>query len=148
MQHADSFRNLAVYQKAREVSRRFFELSKSFPAEERYSLTDPGRRSSRSVGAQVAEAWAKRAYERHFPSKLTDAGGEQLEAQHWGDTALDCGYITVADRDALIAKLEAIGRVLHSMMDKSELFCGARAPTVRESAPEYFTDHRSRITVH
>jgi four helix bundle protein len=76
------------------VSRRFFELSKSFPAEERFSLTDQGRRSSRSIGAQIAEAWAKRGYEKHFVSKLTDADGEQQETQHWVDAALDCGYLT------------------------------------------------------
>ena len=98
MKHAESFRDLVVYQKARAVARRFFELSKSFPREELYSLTDQGRRSSRSIGAQIAEAWAKRGYERHFSSKLTDADGEQQETQHWVDTALDCGYLTPALR--------------------------------------------------
>jgi four helix bundle protein len=68
MKHAESFRDLIVYQKARMVSRRIFELSKGFPPEEKYSLTDQGRRSSRSIGAQIAEAWAKRTYGKHFIS--------------------------------------------------------------------------------
>lgn len=67
---------------------------KKFPKEEMYSLTDQVRRSSRSIGAQIAEAWGKRKYERHFVSKLTDADGEQLETQHWIETALDCSYVS------------------------------------------------------
>ena len=69
-------------------------MTKSFPKEEMYSLTDQIRRSSRSVGAQIAEAWAKRHYEKHFISKLTDSDGEQHETQHWIEVAEDCGYIT------------------------------------------------------
>ena len=111
MRHASSFRDLIVYQKAREAARLFFELSEEFPPEERYSLTDQGRRSSRSIGAQIAEAWAKRGYERHFVSKLTDADGEQQETQHWVDTALDCGYLTKQIRDDLVAELQVIGRI-------------------------------------
>jgi four helix bundle protein len=147
MEHAESFRDLVVYQKARAVARRFFELSKAFPMEERYSLTDQGRRSSRSVGGQIAEAWAKRAYEKHFVSKLTDADGEQQETQHWVDTALDCGYLPQETRDELVDELQRIGRMLQSMMDKSDLFCGSRPACVRESAAEYFT-HRSPSTDH
>jgi four helix bundle protein len=83
MRHAVGFRDLVVYQETREVARRFFEVSKAFPKEERYSLTDQGRRSSRSIGAQIAEAWAKRRYEKHVASQWTDADGEQRETQHW-----------------------------------------------------------------
>lgn len=147
MQHAESFRDLVVYQKARSVSRRFFALSKSFPMEERFSLTDQGRRSSRSIGAQIAEAWAKRAYEKHFISKLSDADGEQQETQHWVDTALDCGYLTLQTRDELIDELERIGRMLQSMTDKADLFCGPSARCVREDSAEYFV-HRSPVTDH
>src|SRR5215467_12311010 len=87
--YARSFKELRVYQKAREVSQAVFRISKAFPKEETYSLTDQFRRAARSVGAQIAEAWAKRRYERHFVSKLTDADGEQMEAQHWvGSPAL------------------------------------------------------------
>jgi four helix bundle protein len=83
LQHARSFRDLVVYQKARAVAKRVFVITKKLPREEMYSLTDQVRRSSRSVGARIAEAWAKRRYEKHFVSKLTDADGEQQETQHW-----------------------------------------------------------------
>ena len=94
MAYIESFQDLEVYKISRNLARDIFEISKSFPKEERYSLTDQVRRSSRSIGAQVAEAWAKRDYERHFQSKLTDADGEQLETQHWIATAKDCNYLT------------------------------------------------------
>jgi four helix bundle protein len=93
LQHAESFRDLIVYKKVRNVAKAIFQLSKSFPKGEMYSLTDQVRRSSRSIGAQIAEAWGKRAYQKHFVSKLTDADSEQLETQHWVETALDCGYL-------------------------------------------------------
>src|SRR5262245_56625403 len=89
--YAESFRDLRVYQKARELSRAVFELSKTFPREERYSLTDQIPRASWSIGAQIAEAWGKRRYENHFTSKLTDADSEQMETQHWLGCTLDCG---------------------------------------------------------
>src|SRR5436190_14185984 len=94
LQYAESFRDLIVYQKSREVSRTIFRLSMRFPKEETYSLTDQLRRCSRSVGAQIAEAWGKRRYQRHFISKLTDADAEQMEAQHWLESATDSGYLT------------------------------------------------------
>jgi len=122
------------------IARRFFELSQEFPKEERYSLTDQGRRSSRSIGAQIAEAWAKRGYEKHFISKLSDADGEQQETQHWVDAALDCGYINNQVRDELIGDLEGIGRMLHAMMDKANLFCTQSENGVREDLGQYFTD--------
>ena len=74
-----SFRDLLVYQKARKLAQDIFVLTKAFPKEETYALTDQIRRSSRSIGAQIAEAWGKRRYEKHFISKLTDADGEQQE---------------------------------------------------------------------
>ena len=87
-----------------------------------YSLTDQARRSSRSVGAQIAEAWAKRRYERHFVSKLTDADGEQQETQHWIDTAAVCGYLTEEDVRTLNSELAEIGRMLNSMIEKAAAF--------------------------
>src|ERR1035438_2235860 len=104
--YARSFKDLRVYQKAREVSRTVFRLSKTFPKEEMYSLTDQIRRAVRSVGAQLAEAWGKRRYEKHFVSKLTDADAEQMETQHWVGEALDCGYISDADAGKLNSGLE------------------------------------------
>ncbi len=145
MEHARHFRDLVVYQKARAVALRFFDLSRQFPAEERYSLTDQGRRSSRSVGAQIAEAWAKRKYPKHFSSKLSDADGEQLETQHWIDTALDCGYLEQQTRDELIDELARIGRMLQSMMDKTDLFCADAVSAVREPPAEYFVDQQAGV---
>jgi len=80
--YVNSFRGLLVYQKSRTLAQAIFQVTKQFPREEMYALTDQIRRSSRSVGAQIAEAWAKRRYEKHFLSKLTDADGEQQETQH------------------------------------------------------------------
>jgi four helix bundle protein len=82
-----SFRDLRVYKLAFEVQQEIFEISKGFPVEERYALADQIRRASRSIGANLAEAWQKRRYVAHFVSKLTDADGEQAETQHWLDTA-------------------------------------------------------------
>ncbi|MCL4179396.1 MAG: four helix bundle protein [Verrucomicrobia bacterium] len=94
--YARSFKDLRVHQKAREVSQVVFKLTKTFPKEEMYSLTDQIRRSARSVGAQIAEAWGKRRYEKHFVSKLTDADAEQMETQHWvGESTAE--YFTSAD---------------------------------------------------
>jgi four helix bundle protein len=89
-------------------------------------LTDQIRRASRSIGAQIAEAWGKRQYQKHFVSKLTDADGEQLEAQHWIDTAFDCGYLTEEQRKTLLDQLSEIGRMLRSMMAKAAQFCGPK----------------------
>ena len=144
MQHAESFRDLVVYQKARAVAQRFFDISQQFPKEETYSLTDQGRRASRSVGAQIAEAWAKRRYERHFVSKLTDADGEQQETQHWIETALDCGYITEQTRDELIDELQRIGRMLNSMMHKADQFCGQPDTRIGEEVADYFLSPDNR----
>ena len=88
-----------------------------------FSLTDQIRRCSRSVGAQVAEAWAKRKYEKHFVSKLTDSDGEQLETQHWIEVALDCGYISREKATELLDQYAAIGRMLHAMIIKAHSFC-------------------------
>jgi four helix bundle protein len=124
LQHAKSFRDLIVHQKARKVAQTIFQLSKSFPKEESYSLTDQIRRASRSLGAQIAEAWGKRLYERHFVSKLTDADAEQLETQHWIDVAFDCGYLTQEQQMQTLGDLSEIGRMLHSMCAKAGQFCG------------------------
>ena len=97
--HANSYQELHVYQKAFTLSEMIFETTKKFPREETFSLTDQLRRSSRSIGAQIAEAWAKRRYEKHFVSKLTDADAEQMESQHWMQVAFSCGYIDEETQD-------------------------------------------------
>jgi len=138
--YAKSHRDLIVYQKSRMLAGEIFEMTKSFPKEETYSLTDQVRRSSRSVGAQIAEAWAKRAYEKHFISKLTDSDGEQHETQHWIETAEDCGYISHEKSELLVEKCREVGRLLGSMIDKAALFCNPPVRSVRESQAEYFVE--------
>lgn len=123
MEYVKSFRELDVYKLARQLSKEIFEISKNFPKEEMYSLTDQLRRSSRSIGGQIAEAWGKRRYEKHFVSKLTDADGEQLETQHWIETALDCSYLSNEVAHSLLEHYASVGRMLNSMIKKSSSFC-------------------------
>ena len=138
LQHAESFRDLVVYQKAIGVAQVVFEQSREFPADERYSLTDQVRRSSRSIGAQIAESWGKRRYERHFVSKLTDADAEQLETQHWVSIAASCGYLNDEIKDELLQDLSEIGRMLHSMIERASSFCEVVPNTVSENLGDYF----------
>jgi len=124
--YAKRFGDLEVYQLARQLSLEIFKTSKSFPKEEMYSLTDQIRRSSRSVSAQIAEAWAKRRYKKHFISKLIPkigTDGEQQETQHWIETALDCGYITAIYSKDLLERYASVGRMLNSMINKADSFC-------------------------
>jgi len=137
---ARCFRDLIVYRKAREVSRLIFETSKSFPKEETYSLIDQVRRSSRSIGAQIAEAWGKRRYERHFISKLTDADAEQLETQHWLETAVDSGYLEERQAEKMCDMLREIGKMLNSMIVKADSFCRSDAHPLREKSTGHFTE--------
>ncbi len=123
MEYVKSFRELEVYKQARQLAKEIFEVSRKFPKEEMYSLTDQIRRASRSIGGQIAEAWGKRRYERHFITKLTDADGEQLETQHWIETAFDCAYLQKECAEDLIQKCASIGKMLSSMMDKASSFC-------------------------
>jgi len=137
LKHAESFRDLLVYQKARELQREVFLISRAFPKDEKFSLCDQIRRSSRSIGANIAEAWGKRRYEAHFVSKLSDADGEQYETQHWIETAVECGYLDSEKGTALIEKSKQVGRLLGGMMEKADLFCGKPIRELRESATEY-----------
>lgn len=123
MEYVKSFRDLEVYKRARQLSKDIFVVSKKFPKEEMYSLTDQIRRSSRSVGAQIAEAWAKRKYEKHFVSKLTDADGEQQETQHWIETALDCLYLSDEESKKLLLEYASLGKMIGAMISKSATFC-------------------------
>ena len=89
------------------------------------------------VGAQIAEAWAKRRFERHFVSKLTDADAEQQETQHWVETAKDCAYLNEADTGELLGVLAEIGRMLQSMIDRAPEFCSQHPAGVREDPADY-----------
>ena len=136
--YARRFQDLGVYRKSRLLSREVFLASKHFPAEEKFSLTDQLRRAARSIGAQIAESWAKRRYEKHFVSKLTDADGEQLETQHWLTSAFDCGYLSREETQRLGELCLEIGRMLGDMMQKSDEFCQPEAH-LHEDSPEYRT---------
>src|SRR5881296_623728 len=136
LEYVRHFKELEVYKRQRELSREVFRLSKRFPTEEKFSLTDQLRRASRSIGAQIAEAWAKRLYPKHFISKLSDADGEQMETQHWLIEAEDCGYVDQAESKRLLALCEEIGRMLGSMMRKAESFSSPDY-TLHEEPPPY-----------
>jgi four helix bundle protein len=117
------FRELRVYRESFEAAMRIFEYSKKWPKEERYSLTDQIRRSSRSVCEQIAEAWRKRRYIAHFRSKLTDADSEVAETQSWLEFALRCDYISQAVFDHLDGAYEKVSGGLVAMMTNAEQWC-------------------------
>ena len=138
---ARGFWELVAYQRARALQRRVFELSKKFPREEMYSLTDQARRAARSIGAQIAEAWGKRDYEKHFVSKLSDAVSECNETQHWTISAVDDGYLSRDEGREVWNLCLEIGRLLTSMTERSDEFCqDAANPRLREPSPEFFCD--------
>jgi four helix bundle protein len=116
-------RELTVYQNAFEAAWLVFQLTRTFPVEERYSLTDQARRSSRSVGANITEAWRKRRYPSAFVSKLSDADAEAAETTHWLDTALQCGYVKKETHQDLSAQYHHICAQLVTMMDAPEKWC-------------------------
>ena len=138
--YARSHRDLIVYQKSRVVSRTIFALTKEYPKEERYSLIDQVRRSSRAIGALIAEGWAKRRYERAFVSRLVDADGEQMETQHWVEISNECDYITNAQANELLALLEEIGNMLNGVIVQAPRFCQSPTTEVREEHAPYETD--------
>ncbi|MEO9953212.1 four helix bundle protein [Nonlabens sp.] len=110
------FEDLLAHKKAFENAMKIFELSKSFPNEEKYSLTDQIRRSSRSVNANIAEAYRKRRYPKHFISKLTDADGENSETVVWLRYALACHYITESQQEPLLSKSKEVGKLINYMI--------------------------------
>ena len=116
------FRDLKVYQLAYNLAMEIFQESKAFPQDERYSLTDQIRRSSRSVVANIAEGYRKRQYPKMFTSKLADADGEAAETQVWLDFARDCGYLPSERHDELLNSYAEIGKMLGSMIVNPEKF--------------------------
>ncbi|HEY3134857.1 MAG TPA: four helix bundle protein [Blastocatellia bacterium] len=115
-------RDLKVFQLAYKLAMRIFAESKSFPKEERYSLTDQIRRSSRSAAVNIAEGFRKRRYPNMFVSKLADSDGEASETQVWLDFAHDCGYLAQESYTELTAGYEEVGKMLGSMMATPEKF--------------------------
>jgi four helix bundle protein len=118
----NSAKDLRVYKAAYELAMEIFEISKQWPKEEIYTLTDQIRRASRSVCSNIREAWAKRRYEAHFINKLTDADAENSETDTWLDFAKDCGYLNDNDHERPIVRCSDIGRMLGSMLKKPDAF--------------------------
>ncbi|MEO5775686.1 MAG: four helix bundle protein [Flavobacterium sp.] len=116
------FRELLAYQKAFQLAMKIFNISKSFPIEEKYSLTDQIRRSSRSVCANIAEAYRKRRYTNHFISKLTDRDAENSETNVWLEFAYICEYISKADYTNLTEQNIEIGKLINYMINNPDKF--------------------------
>lgn len=116
------FKELLAYKKSFELAMEIFELSKAFPKEERYSLTDQIRRSSRSVAANIAESYRKRRYVNHFISKLTDSDAENSETSTWLEFSLKCKYIDIETFEKLNSKSIEIGKLVNYMINNPKKF--------------------------
>ena len=117
------FRDLKVYQLSYLLALEIFEITKIYPKEELYSLTDQIRRSSRSVPANIAEAWRKRKYPKSFVNKLTDSLAEESETEVWLDFSKDLNYIMPEKYKYFIEKYDEVARMLFSMIDNPDKFC-------------------------
>jgi four helix bundle protein len=118
-----SFRDLIVYQKAFALAMEIFEISKRFPKEERFSLTDQIRRSSRSVCSNLAESYRKRSYPAHFLSKLTDSDMENTETDVWLEFSYACKYITEEESVSLKEENIEVGKILGYMIQNPGKYC-------------------------
>jgi four helix bundle protein len=123
MSKIESFKDLIVYQKAYKLAMEVFEISKGFPKEEKYSLTDQIRRSSRSVTSCLAESWSKRRYEKAFVSKLTDSLGEENETEVWLDYSKDCNYLAKEPYDKLKNEYIEVRKMLISIINNPDKWC-------------------------
>jgi four helix bundle protein len=117
------YRDLRVYQLSYQLSLEIHEFTKTFPKEEKYSLVDQIRRSSRSVPTNLAEAWKKRRYKKAFISKLIDCSGEAGETQVWLDFSLDFGYLDEKKHDEMTDRYDEVEKMLQGMIDKADKFC-------------------------
>ncbi len=118
-----SFKDLLVYQKAFTLAMEIFEVSKCFPKEEQYSLTDQIRRCSRSVCANFAEAYQRRKYPAYFLSKLTDSDAENAETGVWLDFALACNYISIDWHRETLVRKEEVGKLLGDIFKNPGKYC-------------------------
>lgn len=135
----EHFRDLDVYEDAFRAARQLYKLSKEWPNVERYALTDQIRRSSRSVNANIAEAWRKRRYPPHFVSKLTDADAEAAETRAWLDFALDHGYLSRKIYAELDDRYDKVQGSLVSMMNNADSWCSP-AEQVSEHLEKYSSE--------
>ena len=118
----NGYRDLKVFQFSYKLAMDIFEITKTFPKEERFSLTDQIRRSSRSIPANIAEAWKKRLYPKMFVSKIVDAAGEAGETEVWLGVSKDAGYLPKGKYEELISGYDEINRMLYGMIEKQEKF--------------------------
>ena len=123
MGQINSFRDLIVFQKAYKLSLDIFNVTHSFPKEEKYSLIDQIRRSSRSITSNIAEAWAKRSYIKSFVYKLTDSLGEEYETEVWLEYSKDCRYIEIKTLENIQDGYDEVRKMLISMINNPEKFC-------------------------
>jgi four helix bundle protein len=123
MSNYQGFRDLIVYQKSYKLAMEIFEITKSFPKEEKYSLVDQIRRSSRSIPSNIAEAWVKRKYPKSFVSKLLDSLAEEAETEVWIDMSKDCKYIDDQLHNSLLERYQEVAKMLNSMINTPEKFC-------------------------
>ena len=123
MSNYKGFRDLIVYKLSYQLAVEIYKESKKFPKEEKYSLTDQIRRSSRSVPSNISEAWSKRRYPKHFKYKLTDSDGEASETTVWLDFALDHKYINIESHKYFMDKYSEVGKMLGSMIQYPDKFC-------------------------
>lgn len=119
----NSFRDLILFQKAYKLAMEIFEITKHFPKEEKYSLTDQIRRSSRSITSNISEAWAKKIYIKSFVYKLTDSLGEEYETENWLEYSKDCKYIDRETCDRMMKEYEEVRKMLISMINNPDKFC-------------------------
>ena len=117
------YKDLRVYQMSYQLALDVHEVTKTFPKEEKYSLVDQIRRSSRSVPVNVSEAWKKRRYQKMFVSKIIDAAGEAGETEVWLNFALDFNYIDAAKYNDLMNRYDEVNRMLYGMTEKPDKFC-------------------------
>lgn len=117
-----NFTDLLAFKKSFALAMKIFQISKSFPKDEKYSLTDQIRRSSRSFSANISEAYRKRIYLKHFISKLTDADAENSETYTWLLFALECGYITNETFETLISENKEVGKLINFMINNPKKF--------------------------
>lgn len=117
------YRDLKVYRLSYQLTLEIFEVTKTFPNDERCSLTDQIRRSTRSIPANIAEGWKKRKYGKMFVSKMIDAAGEAGETEVWLDFSKDCDYLNRNKHQELINSYDEVNRMLYGMIDKPDKFC-------------------------
>ena len=123
MTRYQGFKDLIVYQKAYKLAMEIFKITGSFPKEEKYSLIDQIRRSSRAVPANISSAWTKRKYPKSFISKLLDSLEEEAETEVWLDVSHDCKYIDNQLHESLTENYQEVAKMLHSMINSPDKFC-------------------------